>query len=76
MRPPFWISHGKALWNWLRQVSGDAAYENYLNSFRRRGTLTESAHSCYGHDLGTPLSRKEFFLDVLRRRYNSVSRCC
>lgn len=51
-------------WDWLRQVSGDAAYENYLRSAARHA------------DSGSPLSRAEFYLDSLRRRYSSVSRCC
>ncbi len=54
------------LWWWLRQVSGDAAYENYLRS-ARRATVGVAAHI---------MSREEFFLDSLRRRYSSVSRCC
>jgi uncharacterized short protein YbdD (DUF466 family) len=46
---------------WLRQVLGDAAYENYLRSA-----------GC-----STPLmTREEFFLDSLRRRYSTISRCC
>jgi uncharacterized short protein YbdD (DUF466 family) len=51
-----------ALWSWLREVSGDAAYESYLRSARRSATQ--------------PLSREEFYLDALRRRYGGVSRCC
>jgi hypothetical protein len=57
-------------WTWLRQVSGDAAYENYLCCSIRCAGLGVSA---------TPaplLSRAEFYLDSLRRRYSSVSRCC
>ena len=56
------ISNLKWLWWWLRQVSGDAAYERYL----------EHASRC-PH---APLSRDEFYLDALRRRYSGVSRCC
>jgi len=54
------------LWTWLRQVSGDAAYENYLRSQRRRRHATAVA----------PLSREEFYVDSLRRKYTGVSRCC
>jgi len=55
------------LWNWLRQVSGDAAYENYLRSQRRRR---------HGPTAVAPLSREEFYVDSLRRKYTGVSRCC
>ena len=51
---------------WLRQVLGDAGYENYLRSADRH--LTKNG--------GKPLSREEFYLDSLRRRYSGVSRCC
>jgi uncharacterized short protein YbdD (DUF466 family) len=57
---------GRALWSWLRQVSGDAAYENYFRRARPR----------YGESRVRVLSREEFYLDALRRRYTGVSRCC
>lgn len=49
-----------ALWSYLRAVSGDSAYETYLDRARAAG----------------PLSREAFYLDGLRRRYSSVNRCC
>jgi hypothetical protein len=57
-------------WAWLRQVSGDAAYENYLRSATRRADTGSPVASA------APLSRAEFYLDSLRRRYSTVSRCC
>jgi uncharacterized short protein YbdD (DUF466 family) len=53
----------KAAWWWLRQVSGDAAYDTYLCHVR-------------GSERECLLSRKEFYLEILRRRYNHPSRCC
>jgi uncharacterized short protein YbdD (DUF466 family) len=47
-------------WALLREWSGDAAYETYL---ARAGGKP-------------PLSRKEFYLDSLRRRYRQPNRCC
>jgi uncharacterized short protein YbdD (DUF466 family) len=61
----------RAVWSWLRQVSGDAAYENYLRHASRgaqSGQLSANVNA--------PLSRAEFYLDSLRRRYSTVSRCC
>jgi hypothetical protein len=66
-----WQRLGAGAWSWLRQVSGDAAYENYLRCARRHalsGTAEGSAPVL--------LSPAEFYLDALRRRYSSVSRCC
>lgn len=79
-------------WWYIRQVSGDAAYENYLHAQRRatapRATdpgVPGAAHShgvaCaashFGAHDGAPLlSPREFYDDALRRRYSGVSRCC
>ena len=54
-------------WWWLRQVSGDAAYENYLRS-ASKGEVKPCTHP--------PLTREQFFLDALGRRYSGVNRCC
>ena len=50
----------RGLWRFVRQWSGDAAYETY----RRRAAEAP------------PLSRRDFWLESLRRRYDRVSRCC
>jgi len=63
----FSIFLGRAWW-WLRQVSGDDAYENYL----RRAV----AGKARGGKDARPMSPEEFYLDALRRRYAGVSRCC
>jgi uncharacterized short protein YbdD (DUF466 family) len=54
----------KRLWQWLRATTGDAAYENYL----RRATNAQSQANV--------LSQREFYLETLKRRYNTVNRCC
>ena len=60
------------VWWWLRQVSGDADYENYM----RRG----SRDSCAGGSevrcsLGA-ISAEEFYLENLRRKHSRINRCC
>ena len=48
-------------WWWLRQVTGDAAYDNYLRH----------------HLLHSPtLTRTQFYRDSLRREYSTINRCC
>jgi uncharacterized short protein YbdD (DUF466 family) len=54
----------KRVWSWLRAVTGDAAYENYVR---------RAANVPYQEKV---LSQHEFYLDTLRRRYNTVNRCC
>jgi uncharacterized short protein YbdD (DUF466 family) len=61
------------MWAWIRQVTGDAAYENYLRSMRRAAACDSLASA---QARSEPLSRADFYLDALRRRYSSVSRCC
>ncbi len=46
-------------WRFLREVSGDSAYEAYAERFGPGA-----------------LSRRDFYLDSLERRYNRISRCC
>lgn len=69
-----WASRLRLAWDWFRQVSGDAAYENYLRCARR----DSFAGAPGGADSGPAprLSRAEFYLDLLERRYSSASRCC
>ena len=50
----------RRFWRFLRQASGDAAYEAYL----------EHAGE------GPRLTRKQFYLDALSRRYSRPNRCC
>ena len=49
-------------WDYLRAVMGDQAYERYLEVTTRQGTK--------------PLSAKDFYLDSVKRRYSTISRCC
>lgn len=52
----------RGAWTYLRAVTGDSAYETY----RARA----------GRQSPPPLTREQFYLDRLRRRYAGVSRCC
>lgn len=55
-----------ALWAGIREVSGDSAYERYLERQRRRGEHRR-------------LSPEEFYRQRLERKYNrkdSPARCC
>jgi hypothetical protein len=79
------ISFPRNIWRWIRQVSGDAAYENYLRSTQRVAQAemagvdarTMHARRCSTQITSAQLlTRREFYLDALRRRYSTVSRCC
>ena len=51
------------LWTGVRQWSGDAAYERYVECTQR-------------HGLRKPLSASEFYVEQLNRRYSRPNRCC
>lgn len=84
MRIKFEISGLKSLWWWLRQASGDAAYENYLGwvgkrtatANRERGGGVETRGEPRGGGRERRLSPAEFYAESLERRYKSVNRCC
>jgi uncharacterized short protein YbdD (DUF466 family) len=48
-------------WRGIRDWCGDSAYERYARVARKNGPL---------------LSRKDFYVDQLNRRYSRPSRCC
>lgn len=50
-------------WQGLRQWSGDAAYETYAQCVMR---TTDKV----------PLTREEFYLEQLNRKYSRPNRCC
>jgi uncharacterized short protein YbdD (DUF466 family) len=50
-------------WTGLRQWSGDAAYERYLECARRKGAANT-------------LSESDFYVEQLNRRYSRPNRCC
>ena len=54
----------RRLWRGIREWCGDAAYERYLQAVTGRSSA------------GPALTREEFYLEQLNRRYSRPSRCC
>ncbi len=52
------------IWRGIREWCGDAAYDRYLESHAR--------HFCGA----AVLTREEFYLSQLQKKYSRVSRCC
>ena len=52
------------LWGYLRQVTGDDAYERYL------------AHQNLAHAGEPPLTPQEYFKRRQEEKWSKVSRCC
>ncbi|MGR9108534.1 MAG: YbdD/YjiX family protein [Gammaproteobacteria bacterium] len=59
----------KLFWQALRTLSGDNAYERYLESHARRHT-NEGAPGC------TALSKAEFYRQRQEDKWNRLNRCC
>lgn len=55
----------KRLWDGVRRLSGDDAYERYLEHWREH----------HAHD-GEPLSRRNFYKAEVDRKWSGVRRCC
>jgi len=65
MRRAWWKLRqvAREVWQGVRQWSGDSAYETYAKCAARR--------------LGrVPLSREEFYVEQLNRKYSRPNRCC
>ena len=56
-----WLQQARA---WLREVTGDDAYERYLQ------------HHHAQHPDQAPLDRQEFYLAEQQRKWSGVKRCC
>jgi uncharacterized short protein YbdD (DUF466 family) len=54
----------KRAWSYLREVTGDDAYERYL------------AHQRQAHPGEAPMTREEWFRERQDRKWSKVSRCC
>lgn len=58
----------KTVWKIVRRLSGDDAYERYLEHHARCHAGAD--HRC------APLSRAEFFKQWQDQKWNGIKRCC
>ena len=58
----------KSCWKVVRRLSGDDAYERYLEHYAR----------CHAEDPDAkgPLSRADFFKQWQDEKWNGIKRCC
>jgi uncharacterized short protein YbdD (DUF466 family) len=59
----------RAIAHWLREVTGDDAYERYLEHWHRHRAIEDGTSE-------HPLGRREFFRQRENERWNGVRRCC
>lgn len=58
----------RRLWRFLREISGDDAYERYLKLYAANQDRHQHA--------GPPLSRDEFFKAWQQQKWDGIKRCC
>ena len=56
----------KKIIRFIRQLSGDDAYERYLQHWQQH----------HASENGTPQTRRAFFKAELERKWQGVKRCC
>ena len=54
----------RALWRFLRALTGDDAYERYVS------------HHLSHHAAAPVPSRREFYAQELQRKWSGINRCC
>jgi uncharacterized short protein YbdD (DUF466 family) len=58
------VATWRACWRALRTLSGDDAYERYLE------------HRAAAHPEQPLLSRRAFYVDEQQRKWGTINRCC
>jgi uncharacterized short protein YbdD (DUF466 family) len=58
------VSAARELWRALRRLSGDDAYERYLD------------HHAQAHPGVPALSRRAFYISEQKRKWGTINRCC
>ena len=61
----------KTIWNNIRQLTGDDAYERYLQHFNEH-----QLHNDFEELNREPLSREAFFKEWQEGKWKGVKRCC
>ncbi|MEC4748702.1 YbdD/YjiX family protein [Methylomicrobium sp. Wu6] len=64
------LKHLKNFWKAVRRLSGDDAYDRYLEQYAHSHTH-DDGDACAG-----PLSRAEFFKQWQNQKWNGIKRCC
>jgi uncharacterized short protein YbdD (DUF466 family) len=66
----------KNFWWWFRQVTGDAAYENYLRRSAKRAARQAKCDGKCEHAAKGVATPEEFYLERVQRKYTGISTCC
>ena len=61
----------KMVWKTIRRLSGDDAYEQYLQHY-----LQHQAEHAASENVEPPLSREAFFKEWQDKKWKGIKRCC
>lgn len=66
----------KTIWKNIRRLSGDDAYEQYLQHYAEHQAAHQAAHQAELQTAEPPLSREAFFKEWQDKKWKGVKRCC
>jgi len=66
----------KAFWRYVRRLTGDDAYEQYLKHFAENHAVHRVNQTDQAEDTPVPLSREAFFKEWQDKKWKGIKRCC
>jgi uncharacterized short protein YbdD (DUF466 family) len=66
----------KAFWSYIRRLTGDDAYEQYLMHFAENHSEHRDKQDDCSEDTKFPLTREAFFKDWQDKKWKGIKRCC
>jgi uncharacterized short protein YbdD (DUF466 family) len=66
----------KAFWRYVRRLTGDDAYEQYLKHFAENHSEHRADSAAPAEDALIPLTREAFFKEWQDKKWKGIKRCC
>jgi uncharacterized short protein YbdD (DUF466 family) len=66
----------KYFWRYVRRLTGDDAYEQYLNHFAENHSGQHAEQEQTAEVVHIPLSREAFFKEWQDKKWKGIKRCC
>jgi uncharacterized short protein YbdD (DUF466 family) len=66
----------KVFWRYVRRLTGDDAYEQYLKHFAENHSEHLADSADVAKDELTPLTREAFFKEWQDKKWKGIKRCC
>jgi uncharacterized short protein YbdD (DUF466 family) len=66
----------KTLWRYIRRLTGDDAYEQYLKHFAENHSGHDAEQGVLAIEAPMPLTREVFFKEWQDKKWKGIKRCC